>query len=364
MRPALLQARRLVDFPDGRNPITWSRDGFSTILPYAQRTRTIASILSYDALWRAEEGDVDGALASCRAVINSGRCIGDEPTMISMLVRLACRGVALGRIERTLAQGEPSEEALAALQHLLEKEEAEPLLLIGVRGERAMFDRFLDAVEAGDIPRRDLLRLAPRYGIEVSWRDSALLLTGLTIKNERAALLHHMTEYVEIAKLPVEEWAGALEQWVAKHDQLPSLARALTAGPPRDLTLARMVEVHRHSQTVMRCAMVLTALERYRRANERWPDRLEDLVPAFLPRGVPRDPYDGELLRYHRITDGVVVYSVGPDGQDDGGVKLTHRRISSPGPPPAGVDVGFRLWDPAQRRQAPKPNSDPARDRP
>jgi ABC-type transport system involved in multi-copper enzyme maturation permease subunit len=360
VQPALFQARRLVDFPDGRNPITYSKDAFSTLLPYAQRNRTIATLLSYDAVWRAEEGDADGSLASCRAIINSGRCIGDEPTMISMLVRLACRGVALGRIERTLAQGEPSEEALAALQQLLEMEETEPLLLIGARGERAMFDRFLDALESGDVSRRDLLRVGAAFGMKTSPRDYGLLLTGLTIKSERAALLRFMTQYVEIAKLPVEERAEAVEKWAAQRDQLPSLARAMTAGPPRDLTLVRLVEIHRHYHTLTRCAIVMTALERYRRAHQRWPENLDALVPAFLPRGVPKDPYDGLPLRYRSVANGVVIYSVGPDGRDDGGVHLTQIRISSPGPPPAGTDVGFRLWDPVRRRQTPRTTPHPA----
>jgi hypothetical protein len=43
-----------------------------------------------------------------------------------------------------------------------------------------------------------------------------------------------------------------------------------------------------------------------------------------------------------------VIYSVGPDGQDDGGdvrgVPDTNKN---------GLDVGFRLWDVARRRQDP-----------
>jgi ABC-type transport system involved in multi-copper enzyme maturation permease subunit len=353
VQPALVQARRLVDFPDGRNPITYSKDGFSTLLPYAQRTRTIATLLSYDVLWRAEEGDADGALASCRAITNSGRCIGDEPTMISMLVRLACRAVALGRIERALAQGEPSEGALTVLQEQLEKEESEPLLLIAARGDRAIFDRFMEALESGDISRRDLLRLPAMYGFELPARKYALLFAGLTVKNERAALLRTMTEFVEIAKLPVEDRTRPLEEWHAKKDQLPSLGRALTGGP-RDEGLMRMAEIHRHNQTLMRCAIVMTAVERYRRAHQHWPDTLEALVPALLPR-VPIDPYNSHALRYRRVADGVLVYSVGPDGQDDGGVHLVQQRMYAPTWSPPGSDVGFRLWDVERRRQPPKP---------
>ena len=35
---------------------------------------------------------------------------------------------------------------------------------------------------------------------------------------------------------------------------------------------------------------------------------------------VPDDPFATGPLHYHRLADGVVVYSVGPDGKDNGGV--------------------------------------------
>ena len=50
------------------------------------------------------------------------------------------------------------------------------------------------------------------------------------------------------------------------------------------------------------------------------PDRLDAMVPDDLPR-VPTDPFDpGVPLRYQPGDDGsYVLYSVGPDGNDDGG---------------------------------------------
>jgi hypothetical protein len=50
------------------------------------------------------------------------------------------------------------------------------------------------------------------------------------------------------------------------------------------------------------------------------PARLEDLTPEYLPR-VPADPFDGKPLRLKRDGKDVIVYSVGPDGQDDGGTR-------------------------------------------
>ena len=61
--------------------------------------------------------------------------------LISQLVHIALQAVAVRGLERTLAQGEPSEAALKAVQELLEKEADEPLLLYGARGERAVNHR-------------------------------------------------------------------------------------------------------------------------------------------------------------------------------------------------------------------------------
>jgi hypothetical protein len=105
----------------------------------------------------------------------------------------------------------------------------------------------------------------------------------------------------------------------------------------------------------MRTAIVMVAVERYRRAHQRWPEALTDLVPVYL-KTVPTDPYDGATVRIHRLSEGVVVYSVGEDSQDDGGnvessrMAVVRDSILSGKP---GTDRGWRLWDAEHRRQLP-----------
>jgi hypothetical protein len=53
-------------------------------------------------------------------------------------------------------------------------------------------------------------------------------------------------------------------------------------------------------------------------------------------------------LRYRRLADRVVVYSVGLDKQDNGG------NIGKV-PNAPGTDLGLRLWDINRRRQRPTP---------
>jgi hypothetical protein len=97
---------------------------------------------------------------------------------------------------------------------------------------------------------------------------------------------------------------------------------------------------------LLNCARAALAVERYRRAQGHWPRHLDALVPTWL-KEVPRDPYDARPLRYRRTADGVVVYSVGPDGTDNGG-KLARNTA-----PKDGDDLGFQLWDVSKRRQKP-----------
>jgi hypothetical protein len=68
----------------------------------------------------------------------------------------------------------------------------------------------------------------------------------------------------------------------------------------------------------LRAVGATLAVERYRLANGKLPDKLDELVPAYLS-AVPTDPFDGQPLRYKKLAKGYVVYSIGENGRDDGG---------------------------------------------
>jgi hypothetical protein len=69
---------------------------------------------------------------------------------------------------------------------------------------------------------------------------------------------------------------------------------------------------------IAECALLAT---QYRNDTGNLPDTLEALVPHYLHE-LPRDPYTYEQpLRYRRAADRLVVYSIGPNREDDGGVR-------------------------------------------
>jgi hypothetical protein len=74
-------------------------------------------------------------------------------------------------------------------------------------------------------------------------------------------------------------------------------------------------------------ARIALAIERYRLAQGGLPDSLGDLIPTSLD-AVPTDPFDGQPLRYKKLANGYVVYSVGENGKDDGGDETISERTN------------------------------------
>jgi hypothetical protein len=349
---ALAEARKLKDYPEGRYALTYSTDLLSTPVPHVQPARAVVYLIQFDILLRAQEGDADGALESCRAILNCARSLGDEPFLVSQMVRMALRAIVVSPVQRTLAEGEPSDAALRPLQELLEDETAAPLMLIGTRGERAVLDQSLEAIETGKskMTARDLLKAAAASAVDgppesaggpAALLDDLALRSNAGVTSQRAALLRYMTRAVEVAKLPPErQYAGYKELEADRKDQ-PLLVRVLAP------LLTKVAEADRRSGTQLRCAAVALAAERYRRDRGRWPDGPGALVAAGYLRGVPTDLYDGRPLRWRRLDDGVVVYSVGPHGKDHGGRMDFHDALAP------DTNLGFRLWDVKHRRRPP-----------
>ncbi len=72
-------------------------------------------------------------------------------------------------------------------------------------------------------------------------------------------------------------------------------------------------------EALRNAALTALAVERYRLLHAgQTPETLTELVPDVLPE-IPRDPFDGQPLRYRRLEQGYVVYSIGPDRIDQGG---------------------------------------------
>jgi hypothetical protein len=84
--------------------------------------------------------------------------------------------------------------------------------------------------------------------------------------------------------------------------------------------LGRFAEKCARAQSSVDLARVACSLERCRLANGQFPDTLDALAPKFIAK-LPHDVINGRPLKYRRTDDGqFVIYSVGLNETDDGGI--------------------------------------------
>jgi len=91
-----------------------------------------------------------------------------------------------------------------------------------------------------------------------------------------------------------------------------------------------------YAQNAADLARVAIALERYRLAHGEFPESLDVLAPQFLGK-IPHDIINGGSLHYRRTGDGqYILYSVGWNENDDGGVVAFKNGSSAEINPDAG----------------------------
>jgi len=336
---ALDQARRLADMPRGRYDVRWKPDFCSTMLPHVEAIRKIGELLLQDAELAAHDGDFSRALRSTRAILQTARSIGDEPVLVSLLARIGVAQLAINSLIRVLSLGEASEESLHALQQVVEDELAQSLLLPAFRGERAgmlcLFDRLYDGRVRWESVATGNPQPVPWYEDAFDWAYFSPL-----VRRNQADYLERTNRIIQVLKLPIPEQLQELEQleneWSLAKRSSPDLkiSVSLLGG------FFKIPQVYYRSRAQLQTARVALALECARRKQGRWPDSLDQLVPEWLGK-VPLDPYTGKPLLYRPWDHGVVVYSVGPNQQDDGG-QVVKDVVKSP-------DLGIRLWNPESR---------------
>src|SRR5262249_42912441 len=74
---ALAEARKLKDMPYGRFPVIYSPDFIFTAIQSEVDAQHVRELLYWHAVQHVHTKDPDGAMESCRALLNTVRTLGD-----------------------------------------------------------------------------------------------------------------------------------------------------------------------------------------------------------------------------------------------------------------------------------------------
>lgn len=274
------------------------------LLDQVQSLRGGARLLTLEANVRAHRGDLHGAADSIHAMNRLARSLEREPWMMPQLVRVAIAGQARDHLRRLLGSVDLADADLDRLQQDLRASDAKETLRLGMLGERVAGIQQFDG---------------PGFGGAGGGR----LFFQVT---QRGSFLEFLQYWDKMIRATEEPWPEALEAFKVAGQQVQAKAQGgvSPARVGRVLTALLVPAVEAFTTATARDAAMnratdaAIACERYRRRHGKLPRSLEELVPEFLPQ-VPGDPFDGKPLRYVVTQDGYLVYSVGPDGTDDGG---------------------------------------------
>lgn len=338
-QPSLDEAKKVAKLPEGRFEITYAPNIANTILSPLDATGAITDLLTIDAFIQAQDGKSQQAMESTRAIFNIARSVGEIPFPISYQVRGRICAQSIRILELTIALGEPSKDSLSQFQSLLENEASFPMFLHIAKANRASNYAVLSSL------KKDKDMIKNLKGI-FDLKDDEAIATKLVLEEPTILswLLKYSNSLVAIANLPQQDQQKAVTELALKLNEKNMLFVKLFTSPPK-----KIWETSHSNLAILNCAITGLAIERYRITNSKWPRKLDELVPEYLAK-LPTDPFNGEPLLVGTIPGGLVIYSVGPDLQDNNGLIDNSYSLSVK----EGTDIGFRLWEVPKRRQPAK----------
>jgi len=304
---ALTSLHKVSSIEHCRYPVDLS-SGFEVQLnQHLSRLRKCMMLLKLEAVLHAENGQSQLASRSVMSGFGLARSLAKEPVFISQLVRIACHGIAISALERTINRTVLTSEQLVEFDSCLIKAEDRSALARAFVGDRCPFldalkkpETLKSAITGNNMPITPFLD----FYIAVGLADLDTMI-----------YLDFIDKYIEITKLPLHQRQKESDALEAKLASMSNIHVLLKNHTP---SLLRIIMIELRHIAGLRAARAGLAVERYRLTTGKLPDKLSELVPVYL-ESVPKDPFDGNEIRYRKLKTSFVVYSICEDQSDNGG---------------------------------------------
>jgi tetratricopeptide (TPR) repeat protein len=346
------ELRQASQLSECRFPLNYEIENPAEILlPHLAKLKGSSQLLRLRALAELQAGQSDKALADMQLALRLSEGIRTEPFLISHLVRIAITEIMLQPIYEGLANHQWTDSQLVTLDVELAKLDFLADFKFCMRTERAWSSGIIDYLNKGRRYKKyeELTRMdfdLKEDGTTAAQLNKFALAAGFSLmpsgwfeQNKLAIARIHEQRLLRIADeeshqiLPkiCNEISPRLANW--KSSPLNFFVKLML---PAMANTSRKCAREQISVDLARAAI---ALERYRLVHGEFPASLDMLEPQFIS-AVPHDVIGGQPLKYHREPGGqFVLYSIGWNEADDGGVTYI---------PPGGTlpnfDKGDWVW--------------------
>jgi hypothetical protein len=278
------------------------KEAAEAMLNQLARIKQLIRLLSLRAKAEMVSGRTDQAMDDINVMFRIDDGLKDEPLLISQLVRLAAMSLLLQPVGEGLAEHRWSETQLRVLQERLQKTDLLASTVQALYGERDICAN--PAFDRGEMFPRGWDRLE-QLNMNLAFHDMVFPRIDLLAREINPSVNHSID--LAFKKFSDGSYVHALFQHsIIARMELPGFSRV-----PQNVALV---------QSEVDMAMLSCALERYRLAEGHYPDELNALAPRFVAV-LPHDIINGQPLKYRRTDNGrFILYSVGWNEKDDGGV--------------------------------------------
>jgi type II secretory pathway pseudopilin PulG len=292
---------------------------FNHLYPHYAKDRSLARLLALEAAVYEEKGQIERANSSDLDAIDLGIEMQRGSTLIGKLVGIACEAIGRAGLWNRLDRMGESEAREAALR--LES-------LNSLR--TSMADTLTEEKYATVAGLMEMMR-------RPHWRWAVIQ------QNDPEGHLHSLPEAWEfyLMMLPhskhaiVNRYLELMDRLIRATSQYPVLV------PPEDditrehldpinqmlaATFSAAISKDASDDAANRLLACALAVRAYRVDHGRLPTSLQQVAQAGCLRRIPTDPFDpqGRSVRYLTRYGQPVIYSVGPDRTDNGGVPITN----------------------------------------
>jgi len=301
---------------------------FNSPIPNFVTLRQISQTLSQRAQCYLLLNQPDKALEQLTLIHNLCRTLEARPsgkpmTLVAAMINVAIQGVCVNVVADGLRLHAWHDAELKVLEAQLEEVTLPLLVQTAFQSERAAECQLFEQSSARELAKifdskfkdNDFWQRcrSPFYLVMLTvprgWRQQNMVLD--------ATILQQLVDCVNSPRGRIwPQRADAFATFESRYmDPLPYQFLAAMALP----NFTKAISTTARNQTYVNCCYMACALERYRLANERFPEDLKALMPAYAGT-IPVDIISGEPLHYGRREDGFSLYSLGWNERDDGGV--------------------------------------------
>jgi hypothetical protein len=297
-RPACRFDSDVQDFSAQRIPNDMSQENIE---------RHSANVLWLHAKEELAHNNAAPAIADTISVKKMARQFGQRPMLISALVGMGIDAVGNAMLKEALPK--VTDRAQITNLHLEELPSMGRMFQQALRGEEKIGLNFY-------------ANMPDSQGVQQRVKPAGVMPSAIGPAIVRVFFLD-MDDYIEMMN---ELQNSATQPYYEVRDKLNDAngqARSSRGLFTRIVapSLTRAFETMARVEAGDRCAEIAVAITRFRLDHGALPARLDELEPKYLQE-IPVDPFDGKPLRLSIKNDELVIFSVGPDRIDNGGVEI------------------------------------------